>query len=1753
MKKIFLLLLTCISYHAYSQTAAGSITIVGNTQADEGSTETYIVQYFAANVTPTPNFVRFIDKGQEISFLPSQVVRGAYDLMVRWNCKPIGNGTIKITETNSNSGEVLPITLHSFSNGVLNGSLGSFCTAVSNESQDLIFGETPNPIGVTCTRYCTSEYNFQYQWQIRVGGTQGNPLYNNIPGATQDLYFPPTYFVPNTSIYRRLTSFYIVENNVSVLHNIYSQTAAVRFFEPLFAGYVSTPNPYVYVNATPPISQNAATGGACPNTGLLYTWQKQNTVDLVWYSIGNTEQAPSIIVTEDINIRRKVECGNQTLYTNVVQLRVRPQLLPGVISTAVSSNLPYGTIPTITQTPATGGLCNAANYIYTWERQIAEDIWDIIGTAENYPANTPIVGTMKLRRKISCNNEVLFTNVLTITMASYVSLNTENLHYVRINDIVVAGVHTWAQADGLPTGSKLQTTNYLDAFGRPIQQVVKQGSLKATATADVNDVNNYQDLVSITDYDGLGRTAKGFLPYATATAIGFFKTNANTEQETYNNLLYNEPVGSHFTFSTTQYDGSPLNRVTAVKSAGAAYQVAANNGITSDYGFNTALESIRIWEIDFSSASIPYTNIKYAANTLVKNITKDQKGKLIYEYKDLSGNVILKKVQEKKEGDYEVNGYGGWLSTYYVYDDFGRLRYTITPKAVANMLTAGNWDVSPMVSGLCFYQEYDKRGRVIKKHAADGGEVWMVYDNRDRLVLTQDENQRNRINLPSAKPNQWSFALYDEHDRSIATGLIDDASTLAQMQVFVDGLAPSVQDVTMFTGTWETIQAYNPVAGKDNSGTYYCQSCTGSYTNSITYYDTYNVDAKPFISGVAFAPTNTAVEPFKKTNRVNGMAVGGKIRVLDDNYDNQDETDDAFLLSTTYYDERTRVIQSHSENIKGGTDYASMQYDYPGKVLSTNSVHRMPANDFDNFSTITKNEYDLLQRPVKLSKAYFKNNPDDLNVHTYKKLSEYRYDELGRLKTKKIGADPANPITPIETLDYSYNMQGMLTGVNKDYALAGAEGGALQFVPQFSRRFGYYLGYDNADNKFAAAQYNGNITGVIWRSQGDNKPRKYNYEYDNVDRFIAANFTQKESPSEANTLWTAAKVDLTAYVGGYDANGNIQSMTQKGIVPSLQGGIRLDDLVYEYYPNSSKLKNIKDNANTTYSGKQGDFKYYASSNSQQYNYDFNGNLKYDKNKSIATTDIANAEPGAGIISNFLDLPERITIWKKSRTEYLYDAAGNKLSKRVVSLTTPALDTKTTYFIGSFVYETTTPPPTVGGPETNPALQYILHEEGKLRIIEPVAAWSPPSGMVNRLDITGNIELINSGNIHKWGVWDYYLKDNLSNTRMVLTEEKHVQEVLCSMESNPPVRENEEDATFGANEMTTTRDNRPQAWPSGDPNNVRAAKLLYNTASQKGGVGPSVIFKVMAGDKIFAKADYFYQQPATGGSNNNNIINNIVTGILGTFVGAGGVTSNVKDNITSTYLSSNGGPINTFLTTGQPPVTNTATPKAYLNYIFFDEQFNYVGGIDGSGARPINSIVAGTSISTSISTNGNITVPKNGYVYVYLSNESTNISVYFDNFSVKHTRGTIIEDNAYYPYGLKIQGISAKAALKPQAKEGYQGDYTEHDEESGYDEFELRSYDAQIGRWIQVDPKDEFTSGYVGMGTNPVNNIDKDGGGISVGEISSIVGAIGGAVAAHYIVKNNPQLSGIVKGLISYGLPLLGAGIGYSIGESLNNR
>ena len=83
-------------------------------------------------------------------------------------------------------------------------------------------------------------------------------------------------------------------------------------------------------------------------------------------------------------------------------------------------------------------------------------------------------------------------------------------------------------------------------------------------------------------------------------------------------------------------------------------------------------------------------------------------------------------------------------------------------------------------------------------------------------------------------------------------------------------------------------------------------------------------------------------------------------------------------------------------------------------------------------------------------------------------------------------------------------------------------------------------------------------------------------------------------------------------------------------------------------------------------------------------------------------------------------------------------------------------------------------------------------------------------------------------------------------------------------------------------------------------------------------------------------------------------------------------------------------VDNFLDNKQTSQAGNSKPKAYLNWILLDEQLKYVAA--GSGAD----VVKSTDAIQALATPGELTMPKNGFLYIYISNETQNWDVFFDN-------------------------------------------------------------------------------------------------------------------------------------------------------------
>jgi len=127
----------------------------------------------------------------------------------------------------------------------------------------------------------------------------------------------------------------------------------------------------------------------------------------------------------------------------------------------------------------------------------------------------------------------------------------------------------------------------------------------------------------------------------------------------------------------------------------------------------------------------------------------------------------------------------------------------------------------------------------------------------------------------------------------------------------------------------------------------------------------------------------------------------------------------------------------------------------------------------------------------------------------------------------------------------------------------------------------------------------------------------------------------------------------------------------------------------------------------------------------------------------------------------------------------------------------------------------------------------------------------------------------------------------------------------------------------------------------------------------------------------------------------------------------------------------------------------------------------------------------------------IQIPKNGYIYIYCSNESP-VDVFFDNLQVVHTRGPLLEETHYYPFGLTMAGISSKAAGELSSRYKFNGgnelQTSEFTDGSGLEWYDAkkRMYDPQIGRFISIDPIGGFSvsiSIYAFASNNPILNND----------------------------------------------------------------
>ena len=717
-----------------------------------------------------------------------------------------------------------------------------------------------------------------------------------------------------------------------------------------------------------------------------------------------------------------------------------------------------------------------------------------------------------------------------------------NQNYIMETRVRTPGKTTGSQLTGLPIGQVNRTIQYVDGLGRALQTVQWKGSPTT------------RDLVTPVSYDAFGREDKKYLPYSgtVAASNGSYKPTGLAEQ----NSFYTTPgttsgwvapgvttIPNNTAVSKTVFEASPLNRILEQGAPGAVWQPAATRTaaggrtVVMNYGNNLTSE-VKLWTVTATGGAS--TVAAYLPGKLYKTISKDEnwvsgKAGTVEEFKDLEGQVVLKRVWETETAS---------LSTYYVYDDLGNLRYVIPPAVTASSFTEAIADFP--FNQFIYAYHYDGRNRLTEKKLPGKGWEYLLYNKIDQLVGTQDALQRAKA------PQEWTVTKYDALGRIVLTGVYTHPSNAAGKS-YRDSLQTILNAPTQ-RPLWED----KLVTAAPHGYTTVSWPQTGIITTlTVNYYDDYS------IYGLTAAPYNLSLS---YSNMTKTLLTASKVNVLGTSH---------MLWKVNYYNNKAQVVRSIQQHYKGGAaTYAVNNYDDITKTYyfsgeDSTTIRKHYVNGLEQLYIANRFTYDHVGRPKD---TYQKTGDNAVTTNAEILLSRNNYNEVGQLTSK--GLHSTNLTIPAfaQTITYAYNARGWLKS---------------QSSPLFSQN----LKYEDVISG-VTSQYNGNISRQEWGTG-----KYYNYSYDGLNRLksglssdnnheksiaydvmgniqrmqrysanvltdqLKYNYTGNRLTSvedtSANTLALFQLSKITAY--GYDANGNMISRSN-----TINTGNNIAAITYNY-------------------------------------------------------------------------------------------------------------------------------------------------------------------------------------------------------------------------------------------------------------------------------------------------------------------------------------------------------------------------------------------------------------------------------------------------------------------------------------------------------------------------------------------------------------------------------------------------------------
>lgn len=563
--------------------------------------------------------------------------------------------------------------------------------------------------------------------------------------------------------------------------------------------------------------------------------------------------------------------------------------------------------------------------------------------------------------------------------------------------------------------------DYYDGLGRPSESILVGASPLG------------KDIVTRQDYDSFGRPSCEWLPRVSEYSNGKYLAPIEFVKIS----LENYDNDSHL-YSKTVYEDSPLNRMIEQYGPGADWYNNEKSNTTA-YKTNvfgdTMLNAKHYIVGGTRQSPILSQSGNYATGQLYVTEMKDEDGNISYEFKDKLGLVVLTRQMAGRVTH----------DTYYVYDDFGKRCFVLPPRVDDEGITQTKLDE------FAYQYKYDVRGRCVAKKLPGCEWVYSIYDKADRLIFSQDGNQR--------RLGEWSFNIPDHLGRIVLTG------TCTNMQDYL--FSPLVDSIVK--GVWNNTT--NLMKGYDIIGV----TLSNPVILSVNYYDSYDFLGRngiPDSTSIAVKYEQDQNEFGKQyTESSQGLLTGTLTALLTDQ-----DSQFPYLCAVMYYDYNGRLVQTKSANhLLNGVDKDYFAYNFIGETVRHKHVHsvtgKTPQMEIYNYT------YDHAGR---LSTTTHQLN-EGMNVT----LVDNEYDELGRLVSNK-----RNGQSNLKT-EYAYNIRSWTESIS-------------------SSLFSQNLSYTNG---IGTPCYNGNISSMSWKTSIEPAARGYCFEYDPLSRLKNAVYGEGEELS----------------------------------------------------------------------------------------------------------------------------------------------------------------------------------------------------------------------------------------------------------------------------------------------------------------------------------------------------------------------------------------------------------------------------------------------------------------------------------------------------------------------------------------------------------------------------------------------------------------------------------------------------------------